>query len=149
MKKEFNMIISHRTFIVLFLFGVSNVRCETGFKSDVLPYLNVLACSINAQPWECVYQRSGRLFDSIDNVLAKKVNELKAEADAEYSSRMLARGLSSTEISELDKPSTVLSQLQSYVKNIMSTVTGNDDDDSDDARKIKDKRRRRNPNKWN
>lgn len=47
--------------------------------ADVLSYLNVLACTINQQPWECVYQRSGRLFDIIDDALVEKVNELKGK----------------------------------------------------------------------
>lgn len=47
--------------------------------ADVLTYLNVLACSINQQPWECIYQRSGRLFDIIDDALVEKVTELKGK----------------------------------------------------------------------
>lgn len=51
------------------------------FKSitDVLSYLNVLTCSMHQQPWDCVYQRSGRLFDIIDGALVEKVNELKGK----------------------------------------------------------------------
>lgn len=41
--------------------------------------MNVLACSINQQPWECFYQRSGRLFDIVNDALVEKVNELKGK----------------------------------------------------------------------
>lgn len=35
---------------------------------------------MHQEPWECVYQRSGRLFDIIDGALVEKVNELKGKS---------------------------------------------------------------------
>ncbi|XP_031635210.1 uncharacterized protein LOC116348340 isoform X2 [Contarinia nasturtii] len=139
------MIISQRTFIFLILFGVTNVRCETT-KSDVLSYLNVLACSINQQPWECIYQRSGRLFDIINDALVEKVNELKTEADVEFSSKLSARGMSNTEISGLEKPSTMLSSLEDYVRNVFKSFSSQalvGDEDLEESRKMKDKKKKK------
>lgn len=45
--------------------------------AEILTYLNVLACAVNGEPWECVYQRSGRALDLVEDVLVKKENELK------------------------------------------------------------------------
>lgn len=67
-KPKIVKIVNHFDFCS-FLFAIA----------DVLSYLNVLACTINQQPWECVYQRSGRLFDIIDDALVEKVNELKGK----------------------------------------------------------------------
>ncbi|XP_055316948.1 uncharacterized protein LOC129576256 isoform X2 [Sitodiplosis mosellana] len=137
------MIISQRTFVLLILFGVTNVRCEST-KSDVLSYLNVLACTINQQPWECVYQRSGRLFDIIDDALVEKVNELKAEADVEFASKLNARGMSDTEISGLEKPSTMLSSLEDYMRSVFKSVSPHAvSEDSEEGRKMKDKKKKK------
>lgn len=32
-QQQINMIVSQRTFMILLLFSVSNIRCETDFKS--------------------------------------------------------------------------------------------------------------------
>lgn len=42
---------------------------------------------------------------------------IAAQADIEFSSRLAARGMSDTEISAVEKPSTILTSLENYVKN--------------------------------
>lgn len=43
-----------------------------------------------------------------------------AEADVEFSSKLSARGMSDTEISGLEKPSTMLTSLEEYVRNVFT-----------------------------
>lgn len=41
-----------------------------------------------------------------------------AEADVEFTSKLTARGFSDTQISELEKPSLMLSSMEDYVRNV-------------------------------
>lgn len=50
----------------------------------------MLTCAVNAQPWDCVYQRSGRMFDSIQDALVRKEAELKGKYHCFYYAAQLA-----------------------------------------------------------
>lgn len=43
-----------------------------------------------------------------------------AEADVEFTSKLSARGMSDTDISGLEKPSTMLTSLEEYVRNVFT-----------------------------
>lgn len=45
---------------------------------------------------------------------------ISVQADVEFQARMAARGLNSEQLPEVDKPSNVVTSLESYVKNIIS-----------------------------
>lgn len=47
--------------------------------AEILSYVNVLTCAVRAQPWDCVYERSGRMFDSIQDALKRKEDALKGK----------------------------------------------------------------------
>lgn len=63
--------------------------------------------------------------------MKKKLNEfdliilnfiIAEEADVEFASKLSARGMSNTEISELEKPSTMLTSLEEYVRNARNVL---------------------------
>lgn len=56
------------------------IFCPLFFSfAEILSYVNVLTCAVNAQPWDCVYQRSGKMLDSIQDALVRKEAELKGK----------------------------------------------------------------------
>lgn len=58
--------------------------------TELLSYVNVLTCAVNAQPWDCVYQRSGKMLDSIQDALVRKEAELKGKYHCFYFATQLA-----------------------------------------------------------
>lgn len=45
---------------------------------------------------------------------------ITAEADVEFTSKLGARGLKDAQISELEKPSTMITSLEDYLRNVFT-----------------------------
>lgn len=66
----------------------------------------------------CGIKRKKNYWNEFDLI---KLNFIvTAEADVEFSSKLSARGMSNTEISGLEKPSTMLTSLEDYVRNVFT-----------------------------
>lgn len=51
---------------------------------------------------------------------SKIFNFITAEADVEFRSKLSARGMSEAQISDVQKPSTMLTSLEEYVRNVFT-----------------------------
>lgn len=78
---EMKNSLDHIVFFSLFLFTFFIFSLLWRFVdfADVLSYVNVLTCAVRTQPWDCVYQRSGKMFDSIQDALKRKEDDIKGK----------------------------------------------------------------------
>ncbi|XP_073837160.1 uncharacterized protein isoform X1 [Musca autumnalis] len=92
-------------------------------RNEVSPYLDLVLCPIQTEPWSCARQQSGRILDIWDTELHSQWQKLKVEADQQLNATLERRGYSASELEIKEKPSTILKKIEigtNYMKEYLT-----------------------------
>ncbi|XP_059620405.1 uncharacterized protein LOC132264295 isoform X1 [Phlebotomus argentipes] len=110
----------------LMIIGVSTAFLLTSAisvnaKDDASPMLDTIFCPFRPDPWACTRQNVARMLTNWDAVLDAKLQEFKAEADAEYEAKVQSRDF--TARADGEKPSVVMTSMENTIANIAESVS--------------------------
>ncbi|XP_055707921.1 uncharacterized protein LOC129804554 isoform X4 [Phlebotomus papatasi] len=111
----------------LMIIGVSTLFVLTSAisvnaKDDASPMLDTIFCPFRPNPWDCARQNLARMLTNWDAVITSKMQEFKAEADAEYEAKLQSRDFSARDLHQ-DKPSIVMASVENTITNIAESVS--------------------------
>ncbi|XP_037909034.1 uncharacterized protein LOC119650373 isoform X2 [Hermetia illucens] len=131
-----------RLFVVL-LSALPAIRCDVSSAStgnalkDFPPYVKMILCPMQRQPWECFREQSGRVLDLLDNSYQTKWNQFKDEVNTEIVAKFQSRGFSASDKvkektqSIFENIETGVSDIKDFAESTANELLGREDDEQD------------------